>query len=409
MIKISPTRILNDLKMLGQIGATENGGVSRTAMSSADVAGREWFKTQVLEAGLIFRQDGAGNLSALLPRTNPHAKTVLMGSHLDTVPNGGRFDGALGVLSALEVLRTFQEAGFKPTPNLEAISFTDEEGTHVSLLGSRAVAGALSSVTLKRPRSGRRAFEAGMARLGISPESILGARRDPQMLAAYVEVHIEQGTRLEQSKTDVGVVTSIVGIRSHWLTFKGQVAHAGTTSMEDRADALWGGAVFVDNARRLVVDDFTPGVLNVGQIEVDPGSFNIVPGLARLSLEFRHSTETLLDQMQADLFALAEETAKTFGLELTIEQASSAETAPMDEKVITAIEKGASTLSLSHKRLPSFAGHDAQSMSRITPTGMLFVPSVNGISHNPAEHSTQEAVVNGANTLLHTVLALVHT
>lgn len=406
MLKINETRLLDDLEELGQVGCTPDGGVSRPAMSPADVEGREWFRARVEAAGLEFRQDGAGNLSAVLPADDPTAPTLLAGSHLDTVPNGGRFDGALGVLSALEALRTIRETGLNLPVHLEAISFTDEEGAVVGLLGSQAVAGQLTADDLEQPRGGREALEAGMQRLGITRDSIPAARRDPKDLVTFVELHIEQGTRLEESGIDIGVVTSIVGIRSHWLRFVGQAAHAGTTPMDKRADALWGTTAFAQRARDLVMTRFSPGVMNCGQVHVQPGAFNIVPAEARLALEFRHGTEAQLDEVEDALLGLAEEVAREHHLTLETEPASGCASAPMDEHVMKAIERAAAKLGLSHTRLMSFAGHDAQAMSAIAPSAMLFVPSVAGISHNPGEFTREEDVVNGANTLLQSLLEI---
>ncbi len=406
MLKVNAARLLDDLTSLAQIGKTAEGGVHRPALSAADAEGREWFRKRAADAGFDPHEDGAGNLSVVLPCADQGARTLLIGSHLDTVPNGGRYDGALGTLAALETVRTLREAGVDLPFHLEAIAFTDEEGTHLGLMGSRALVGGLTREGLAAPRGGGRAFEEGMARLGLTYDGILGARRDPASLAGYIELHIEQGTRLERAGIDIGVVTSIVGIRSFWLHFAGQAAHAGTMPMADRADALWGAASFVMQARRLVMEDFHPGVVNCGEIALEPGAFNIVPGDVRLALEFRHSSEALLDDMQAALLALAEEAARKYGLTLTASDIGGVTAAPMSEQVVTAIERAADTLGLSHQRLISFAGHDAQALSAVTPAAMLFVPSVDGISHHPREFTTDADVINGANTLLHAVLAM---
>jgi N-carbamoyl-L-amino-acid hydrolase len=406
MLKINATRLLGDLNALAQIGGTAEGGVNRPALSAADAAGRDWFRRRIADAGFDPHEDGAGNLSAVLPCADQGARTLLIGSHLDTVPDGGRYDGALGTLAALEMVRTLREAGVSLPFHLEAIAFTDEEGTHLGLMGSRALSGQLTGDALAAPRSGGPAFAEGLARLGLTHVSILGARRDPASLAGYIELHIEQGTRLERAGVDIGVVTSIVGIRSFWLHFGGRAAHAGTMPMASRADALWGAAWFVMAARRLVMEEYHPGVVNCGEIELEPGAFNIVPGDVRLALEFRHSSEALLDEMEAALLGLAGEAARKYGLTLTTRDIGGVAAAPMSEGVITAIERAANSLGLSHTRLISFAGHDAQALSTVTPAAMLFVPSVGGISHHAREFTTDQDVINGANTLLHAVLAM---
>lgn len=406
MLTINSTRLLTDLAALAEIGRTEDGGVSRLALSPADVAGRHWFQEHVIAAGLEFRADGAGNLSAVLPARDPDAPTLLVGSHLDTVLNGGRFDGALGVLAALEVLRTIKEAGLELPVRLEAISFTDEEGAVVGLLGSQAVAGQLTRAHLANPRGGAAALRDGLARLNLTADTILAARRDPTSLAGFVEIHIEQGTRLEEANLDIGVVTGIVGIRSAWLHFRGQAAHAGTRPMRNRADALWGASEFIQRAKTIVIDQFSPGVMNCGQIDLAPGAFNIVPAEVTLALEFRHGTEAQLNEMAAVLYRLAETVAQANQLTLSITETGGCVAAPSTETVVQAIETAADKLGLSHTRLMSFAGHDTQSMAAITPSAMIFVPSVNGISHAPEEFTTDRDVINGANVLLQTVLAL---
>lgn len=406
MFKINPDRLLNNLNALAQIGRTPAGGVSRPALSAADKAGRDWFRARVLDAGLEFRADGAGNLSAILPAADPAARTLMAGSHLDTVLDGGRFDGALGVLSALEALQTIKEAGLSLPFHLEAISFTDEEGTVGGLLGSRALTGQLTEQDLAQVRLEPAQFAARLERLGLTRTGFLSTRRDPATLAGYVELHIEQGTRLEDAGLDIGVVTSIVGIRSFWLNFTGQAGHAGTTPMAKRADAMWGVADFVTQARQMVAARFSPGVMNCGQVHVSPGAFNIIPAEARLALEFRHGTEAQLDLMQAALLELAGQVAEQHDLTLITEPTGNYVAAPMTMPMIEAIEQAAGQLGLKHTRLLSLAGHDAQTMAPFTPSGLFFVPSVAGLSHNPQEFTHDEDVINGANVVLHTLLTL---
>lgn len=407
MLQINAHRLLQNLAELAQIGATaDHAGVSRLAFSAEDVAGRMWFKGQVEAAGLAYAQDGAGNQSAVWRCANPAAPTLLIGSHLDTVPNGGRYDGALGVLAALEVVRTIREAGLALPVHLEAINFTDEEGTILGEFGSLALTGQLTSDKLSTPRGGREALIRGMNMLGIDFLSTKEARRKPASLAGFVELHIEQGSRLEQAGTAVGVVTGIVGIRSFWLTFVGEAAHAGTRPLDDRRDALWGTADFIQQARHMVRDRFHPGVINFGQISAAPGAFNIVPAEVQLALEFRHGTEGQLNEMEVYLLSLAEQVARSHNLTVRIDPVSSCTAAPSDEQVVQAIEQAAEQLGLSHQRLMSFAGHDTQTLSAITPSAMIFVPCVAGISHNPRELCLEQDCVNGANVLLHTVLRL---
>lgn len=407
MIRIQAARLLDDLQALARIGATEDGGVSRPAMSEIDLLGRAWFRDRAAQDGFTVQQDGAGNLSAGLRSQRAGAPTLLIGSHLDTVPDGGRYDGALGVLSALEVLRAVRDHHIDLPFHLEAISFTDEEGTILGLFGSLAASGQLTAHDFDQAaaRVGMETLAAGLMRLGITPETALQARRADDLLG-YVELHIEQGRRLERAGLRIGVVTAIVGIRAFWLHFKGEAAHAGTMPMADRKDALWGAAHFAQRARQVVMEQFTPGVMNCGLAHVSPGAFNIVPDQVRLALEFRHGADADLDHMQTVLLDLAQSVADEYGLTVEAVRAGGHHPAPMDAGLMTAIEAAADALDLSHTRLMSFAGHDAQAMCHIAPSAMLFVPSVAGISHNPREFTRDDDVVNGANVLLHTVLEM---
>lgn len=406
MIQINEERLLSDLRELAQIGATAEGGVHRPALSEADLAGREWFRQSIRQAGLALQEDGAGNISAVLRSVEPNAKTLLLGSHLDTVPDGGRFDGALGVLAALEVLRTLSDSRRSLPCHLEAISFTDEEGNCIPLLGSSAISGRLKEDSFAQPRGSVNELEAALARAGISVESCLNACRNLDEILAYLEVHIEQGTRLESSNLDIGVVTSIVGIRSHWLEFVGEAAHAGTKAVAERKDALWGAADFALRAKELVLGSFVPGVVNCGILELHPGAFNIVPAKVRMSLEFRHGTEEQLDEMEKELLTLAEQSAARFDLSLNRSPVAAVAPAPMHPGVQATIAGAAEAMGLSHTRLMSFAGHDPQSLAQDVPTGMFFVPCRAGISHNPAEYTSDEDCIHAANVLLHSALLI---
>ncbi len=406
-LKINETRFLDDLRELATIGATADGGVSRPAFSAADIQARDWFQRKTAAAGLDYAMDGAGNQSAILPSGPPSQKRILAGSHLDSVPNGGRYDGSLGVLVALEALRTLQEAGIRPSVSLEAINFTDEESAIMGLMGSRAVCGQLRAGDFASARLAPAELDKRLGAAGISRETMLSARRDDVL--AFVELHIEQGTRLERAGIDIGVVNAIVGIRALRVSFYGEAAHAGTMPMINRRDAMWGAAQFVLRARDLVMRQFTPGVCNVGIIGAEPGAFNIVPARVRMGLEFRHASDAEMDQMQVELTRLLEECAAEFDLRVEYEATPAVVPAQMSEPVMGAFERAADTLGLSHQRLLSFAGHDTQNMATIAPAAMIFVPSRDGISHNPNEFTSDADCVNGANMILHTLLELMQT
>ena len=405
-LRINPDRMLDTFTKLALIGATGDGGVSRVSFSESHLAARTWFREQIESAGLDFRMDGAGNHSAVLLCKDSNAQTLLMGSHLDSVPNGGRFDGALGVMAALEVLKTVKENGIRLKVNLEAIDFTDEEGTLVGLLGSAAIAGHLNPQVLKKPRGGRENLIEGMSRAGLSDESMLSAVRPKGSLAGYLELHIEQGRRLERGGVNIGIVSAIVGIRSYRLSFVGRADHAGSTLMTDRADASLGASAFTVKARELVMKDFPNCVMNVGKMEFMPGAFNIVPALVNVALEFRAPSEEEFDRVDSALLACAEREAQRFGLGLIKEFLGSHSPSPASENVKAVFADACDDLKLTHVSLVSGAGHDGQSLVDMCPIGMIFVPSVEGASHAPREFTKWEDCVNGANVLLQAVLRL---
>ncbi len=404
MLKINEDRLLTELKELAQIGATADGGVSRPALTAADIEARHWYQAKIAEAGLAYAMDGAGNQSAILFSDPPSEKRILAGSHLDSVPNGGCYDGSLGVMVAFEALRTLKDQGIKTPVTLEAVNFTDEESAIMGLMGSKAIVSQLRPADFERSRVAVDELTSRFAAIGISPESMLAAARDDVL--AWVELHIEQGTRLEAAGIDIGVVNAIVGIRSIHVTFRGEAAHAGTKPMDRRRDAMWGAAAFVLRARDHVMTNYSPGVCNVGIISAKPGAFNIVPAEVYCALEFRHGSDEAMDAMQADLIRLLEECAAEYDLDLAYQATPPVIPATMSQTVMAAIERGADRLGLSHQRMLSFAGHDTQNVANIAPSAMYFVPSVAGVSHNPNELTRDADCVNGANLMLQTLLEL---
>ena len=409
-LRINADRMLAAFNELALIGATADGGVNRPTFSEAHLEARKWFRAQIEAAGLQFRTDGAGNHSAVLALSRAggeiEAPTLLLGSHLDSVPNGGRFDGALGVMAAFEVLRTIKDADIPLKFNLEAIDFTDEEGTLVGLLGSAALAGRLHPDVLQNPRGGREALIAGMRRAGVSEESMLSAARPKESLAGYLEVHIEQGKRLERAGIHVGIVSAIVGIWSYRLSFLGRADHAGTTTMEDRLDASLGASEFTLAARDIVMHDFRDCVMNVGNMEFSPGAFNIVPARVDVSLEFRSADEEKFQRLDSLLLAHAQEAANRFNLELKVESLGKHSPSVMDNRVRDTFASACDDLGFNYLSLSSGAGHDGQSFDGLCPVGMIFVPSKEGASHSPREFTKWDDCVNGANVLLQTVLRL---
>jgi N-carbamoyl-L-amino-acid hydrolase len=405
--RVDAGRMREDFEALSKIGATPEGGVSRPTFTDAHFAARKWLLARAEAAGLEAHIDAAGNHSAVL-RTHRtrDARVMMLGSHLDSVPNGGRYDGALGVLAALHVLLAVKQAGVELPFALEAIDFTDEEGTLVGLLGSKAIAGTLAAGALESPRGGREALVAGLERAGLREETLADAHRDPQSLAGYLELHIEQGVRLEREGVQIGVVTAIVGSRSFRIVLHGVGGHAGTTPMEGRRDAAVAAARIILAVREIVVRDFSGCVATIGDVRVEPGAFNVVPGLARLALEFRSQDEGELDAIESALLARARVEAEEGGIGIDINPVGRWQPIGLDPEVTNTIERAATALGLRTKRLASGAGHDAQALAEVTPSGMIFVPSVGGVSHDPRELTRWEDAVNGANVLLGTVYEL---
>jgi beta-ureidopropionase / N-carbamoyl-L-amino-acid hydrolase len=406
-LTIDAERFAADLQALGEIGWAGVDGMQRTSFSAAHTEARRWLFARADDAGLGTRVDAAGNHSVVLAAADPGAPTVLLGSHLDSVPSGGRLDGALGVLAALEVVRSVKDAGLRLPVTLEAIDLTDEEGTFVGTLGSWALAGQLTAEMLRTPRSGREAMLDALGRQGLSEEGLLsGARRDPATIAAFLELHIEQGPVLERVGTQIGIVTGIRGNASFQITFHGAARHAGTTPMEDRRDAGLGAAELILGVRELITRDFPGCVANVGEVRLHPGAFNVVPELARVKLEVRSLHDGELDALSGAARDLAAQVAERWGLGLEIDAVGRWAPAPTDERARRAIAGAAQRLGLTAIEMPSGAGHDAQVMARITTAGMVFVPSRDGISHHPDEHSDLQDCINGTNVLLGATLKL---
>lgn len=405
-LRINDERFRSNFEALAAIGATPEGGVHRPALSEAHLRARRWFLAQARQIGLETRTDGAGNHSAVLRCGPENGPTLLLGSHLDSVPYGGRFDGALGLLAALEVLQRVKESGVSLRTHLEAIDFTDEEGHFVGFLGSHALTGTLTPEDVQHPHGGRELFEEALGQAGLTQSALFSAGRDPATVAAYLELHIEQGERLVDQGTPIGIVTGIVGIRSFKLRYIGRADHAGTAPMHKRLDAALGASAFTLAARQLVQREFVGCVVNVGNMDFEPGAFNVVPEVVTLALQFRADDDHNLDKLEAALLNQAGVEAQRFGLEIEIEPLERVATAFMHEQAQEAFADACTRLGLGHAYLSSGAGHDAQCMARICPAAMIFVPSVGGFSHSAREFTEWEDCVNGANVLLQAALIL---
>ncbi|RAI35313.1 M20 family metallo-hydrolase [Rhodoplanes serenus] len=401
MIAIDGDRLLADLDALARFGACET-GVDRVAFSAADVAARRWLAERIREAGLDATIDRVGNVIGRDP-TARHA--VLLGSHTDTVPRGGRLDGALGVICAIEIARSLRAADAAGGAiGVDVVSFQDEEGTYLPFLGSRAFCGTLdpAEIAAARAEDGT-ALADVMAAFADGPEP---QRLDPTRHLAYLEAHIEQGPRLEAAGRRIGVVTGITGIRRFRVVATGTANHGGTTPMALRRDA---GAALVRLAGW--VHDRFPAlggpetVWTIGAMAFRPGAANVVPGEAEMSVEMRDLDVAVLDRMEA---ALAAEVAAAGrgGVAVSIERTTVVTPTAMAGDVVAVLTEAAAAHGETPVRLPSGAGHDAMVLGRIVPAGMLFVPSIGGISHNVAENTASADIVLGCAVLAEAVARL---
>jgi N-carbamoyl-L-amino-acid hydrolase len=402
-VLVSGDRLLSQLRALSQYGRTERGGVSRVAYSVFDVEARAYVSGLMRAAGLDVSVDAAGNIIGRRAGSGRALSPVLFGSHIDSVPEAGSFDGTVGSLAAIEAARTISEREIRTRHPLEVIIFQNEEG---GLVGSRALSGELLPEHLTRVSSSGKTLAEGTAYIGGRPDRLDSARRARGDVEAYLELHIEQGSTLEREQRQIGIVTGIVGINWWDVTITGFSNHAGTTPMDQRQDALLASARFIEAVHRIVTS--VPGrqVGTVGRIEALPGAPNVIAGEVRLSLELRDLDSAKIALLFDRISSEAQAIATTTGTKFKFVPAFESLPAPTNPRVRRAIADAAAELRITTMEMPSGAGHDAQSIARFAPVGMLFIPSVRGISHSPGELSNPDDVVRGANVLVNAVLAL---
>jgi len=404
-IRVNMDRLKRDLEELGCIGRDELGGVSRPSFSAADLEARAWLQKKMTEAGLCYRQDGAGNQFG---RLECAGRTIMAGSHIDTVPSGGRYDGAVGVLAALEAARRIVEEKVPLAKAVEVASFTDEEGNLVGdFLGSRAFMGLLDEAAV---RTGRTSFGVPFSDVlkmaGFTAEGILAARKDRPDLEAYVELHIEQGPLLEEEGVPIGIVERIAGKQYRQCAFVGESGHAGTTPLELRHDAFLGLADFALRATQLVATRHYGSTLTVGKAALHPGVFSVIPGRADFTLEFRSASAESMAAIERDVFGLAEDIAATRGLAFLSRIVDRTTPVTVAPRLVKLIEGECRSLGYASMKMTSGAGHDAQILAGACDAGLIFIPSPDGISHAPAERVNWDDLEKGANLLLRTLLAL---
>jgi beta-ureidopropionase / N-carbamoyl-L-amino-acid hydrolase len=408
-ISVDGARLRADLEALGRIGAVPGTGVSRTSFSPADAQARGWYLARCAEAELTVEVDGIGNMFVSRPDGSAAdaVPAVWSGSHIDSVPNGGRFDGALGAVAALECVRRLHEERMLLRRPVRAVVYSDEEGNYSHLFGSSALVRGFTAAQLHEltGRDGDRFVDTFVA-AGWDLDRATQTRVDPSTVHATVELHIEQGPQLERLGHQIGIVTAIVGLGGGTVTFRGRPDHAGTTPMTMRKDALAAASALIVQFRQIARSVSDRAVLTAGIISVEPGGSNVVPGKARLTVDFRDLQRANVDRLADTIAAAAQAVATEQGLQVDVEFEPTIPPSQLDGRIQQIISDAAAGRGLVASALPSGAGHDSQNLAALAPTGMIFVPSAGGRSHCPEEHTDWQDVENGANVLLDTVIAL---
>ena len=402
--QVNQERLSSSLSKLATYGKNAAGGSDRVAYSDHDVEARVYVKELMLKAGLEVSVDFAGNIIGKRVGKNPSLKPIAFGSHIDEVPNGGDYDGPVGTMGAIEVIQTLQDQNMSTDHPLEVIVFTNEEG---GVIGSRALAGQLTEEALKTVSSSGLSQAEGIKKLGGDPTKINEVKRNKGDLAAFLELHIEQGSNLDREKIQIGVVEGIVAIEWWEFTFTGFANHAGTTPMNMRKDPTLPAARLVLAINEIVTSHEGNQVGTVGRIQAYPGAGNVIPGEVKLNLELRDLSSEKIWKIYREIETKANQLAQESNTEVSIiHREVASKPALADPFIQQSIEKSAKDLGFSYRYLPSGAGHDAQEMARLAPMGMIFIPSKDGISHAPKEYSTPQDIANGTNVLLQTILSL---
>ncbi len=401
--RVNGARLNGWLSALSEFGKNPQGGVTRLAYSAPDLAARAYVSQLMRDAGLAVRVDAAGNIFGRRAGTNAQAQPIIFGSHIDSVPEGGNYDGDVGVLGAIEVARTFREQGITTVHPLDVVVWQNEEG---GTWGSHLITSEADAAALDSMAGSGVSIRDGLTKLGGSVGALAASRLRAGAVHGYLELHIEQGGTLEREQLQIGIVEGIVALRRWDVTIDGFANHAGTTPMAERRDALLAAARFTDMVNRVVTREPGRQVGTVGKIQAFPGAPNVVPGKVICTLELRdlddQKIQRIFDTIAAESKNIGAQNGTLFGFREGVVH----ESALCDERVRTMVGDSAKALGFSAKRLPSGAGHDAQNLARVCPMGMIFIPSVGGISHAPTEFSHPYDITNGANTLAAAVLRM---
>jgi len=402
---VNAERLKNDIENLAQIGRRESSGIFRMAFSEGDMEGRQWFKDRLSDAGIPMHEDGAANIYGRL-NWDGQSPSVVTGSHLDTVPGAGHLDGALGVIVGLECLRRIKEENIPLDLPLEVVAFTDEEGRFGGMLGSQSISGKLTPKLIENAvdLDGVRLVDA-MSACGYDAMQALHARRNPESIHAFVELHIEQGPILDQMGFSVGLVDSIVGLFKWEISLIGTPNHAGTTPMHMRNDAFQALAEFSSQLQRLLDENGSErSVATIGRVDISPGAANVVPGKVVFSLEARDTDERVLNELRNAFRRALSAIARRSNIMFEFTVLSEIEPVKCDPNIINKMKDVCGRLNLPSLQMASGAAHDTQFMASIAPAAMIFVPSKDGRSHSTAEWTDMEHIEKGANVLLNALV-----
>jgi N-carbamoyl-L-amino-acid hydrolase len=398
---VNGARLNGWLAQFDRIGRTA-GGINRVAYSEADLAGRAFTRELFAQSGLQLRLDTAGNMLARVPGTDASKAPILIGSHVDSVTDGGNYDGPVGSFAAIEVARSLAEQKVRLRHPLEVVVWQNEEG---GTIGSKIAVGLLTPADLEKvARSGKTVRE-GIGIIGGDVSRLNEAVRKKGDIAGYIELHIEQGGLLEKASRQIGVVEGIVGLRWFEITITGFSNHAGATPMDQRQDAMLAAAKFTVAVNDAIRSESGRQVATVGRLNVTPNTTNVIPGQVVLTVDLRDLDQNKIDRFTARFEQIAREIGAATSTKFAFTQLVNSAPAISDSRILTVIESSATALGLSHQRMPSGAGHDAQEVAHIAPMAMIFVPSVGGISHSPKEFSRADDIANGANVLMNAVVA----
>ncbi len=402
-LKIDGTRLWDSLMEMAEIGPGVRGGNNRQTLTDDDKKGRALFTQWCKDAGMSMAVDSMGNMFARFEGTDPSLDPVMVGSHLDTQPTGGRYDGVLGVLAGLEMIRTINDLGIKTKRSIEVVNWTNEEGTRFApaMLASGVFAGVhAQDWAYAREDSEGKKFGDELARIGYVGDEPAGQRK----LHAMFELHIEQGPILEDEGCDIGVVTHGQGLNWLQVTLVGKESHTGSTPMPKRVNAGLGAARITDLVNDIAWRYAPHAVGAIGHMDVYPNSRNIIPGKVLFTVDFRHPDKDVITAMEQALRYEGKTIAEEIGLEMSIEQVGAFDPVTFDEGCVTAVRNAAERLGYKHRNIVSGAGHDACWINRVAPTSMVMCPCVDGLSHNEDEKIFPEWAEAGANVLFHAVV-----